>query len=190
APRCDCFSADPQLPDSVYHVVTSDYTGSGYSRGHMLMSAERTATSADNATTFLMTNILPQIQDLNGGPWEKFEMYNNALAQDSAKELYIISGGTYSASPATLNGAGKVAIPSTTWKIVVILQRGQTLADVHSTADLRVIAVNMPNVAGVQNNGWEMYRTTVDAIEAATGYDFLSALPDDIEAAVESSIGS
>jgi DNA/RNA endonuclease G (NUC1) len=190
AARCDCFSADPQLPDSVYHVVTSDYTGSGYSRGHMVMSAERTATPADNAQTFLMTNVLPQLQDLNAGPWEKFEIYNNDLAQDSAKELYIISGGTFSASPATANGAGKVAIPSTTWKIVVILLRGQTLADVHSTADLRVIAVNMPNVAGIQNNGWQMYKTTVDAIEAATGYDFLAALPDDVEAAVEASIGS
>lgn len=190
APRCDCFSADPQLPDSVYHVVTSDYTGSGYSRGHMVMSAERTANNTDNAATFLMTNVLPQLQDLNGGPWEKFEIYNNDLARDSVKELYIISGGTYSASPATLNGAGKVQIPSTTWKIVVILQRGQTLADVHSTADIRVIAVNMPNVSGISANGWQMYKTTVDAIEAATGYDFLANLPDAIEAAVESSIGS
>jgi DNA/RNA endonuclease G (NUC1) len=190
APRCDCFSADPQLPDSVYHVVTSDYTGSGYSRGHMVMSAERTATDADNAATFLMTNVLPQLQDLNGGPWEKFEIYNNDLARDSVKELYIISGGTFSGSPSTLNGAGKVAIPQTTWKIVVILARGQTLADVHSTADIRVIAVNMPNVSGISANGWQMYKTTVDAIEAATGYDFLAALPDDIEAAVESTVGS
>lgn len=190
APRCDCFSPDTTLPDSVYHVVTSDYTGSGYSRGHMVMSAERTANPFDNAQTFLMTNVLPQLQDLNGGPWEKFEIYNNDLARDSVKELYIISGGTYSASPATINGAGKVQIPSTTWKIVVILARGQTLADVHSASDIRVIAVNMPNVAGVQANGWQMYKTTVDAIEAATGYDFLASLPDGIEAAVEAAIGS
>lgn len=190
APRCDCFSPDSTLPDSVYHVVTGDYTGSGYSRGHMVMSQERTATAAENAQTFLMTNVLPQIQDLNGGPWEKFEIYDNELAQDSAKELYIISGGIFSSTPATLNNAGKVAIPTSTWKIVVILNRGQTLADVHSTADLRVIAVNMPNVAGIQANGWQMYKTTVDAIEAATGYDFLANLPDDIENAVESSVGS
>lgn len=190
ADRCDCFSPDAQLPDSVYHVVTSDYTGSGFSRGHMVMSSQRTATPAENAVTFLMTNILPQQQDQNGGPWLKFEIFNSELAQDSAKELYILAGGTYSASPATLNGAGKVAIPNTEWKITVILLRGQTLADVHSTADIRVIAVNMPNVSGIQANGWQMYKTTVDAIEAATGYDFLADLPDAIEAAVESAIGS
>lgn len=190
ADRCDCFSADPQLPDSIYHVVTSDYTGSGYSRGHMVMSAQRTATDAENATTFLMTNILPQHQDQNGGPWLRFENYNNELAEDSLKELYIIAGGTYTASPATLNGAGKVQIPQGHWKIVVILDRGETLANVSSTADIRVIAVLMPNVAGIGANGWEMYKTTVDAIEAATGYDFLAALPDAIEAAVEASVGS
>lgn len=190
ADRCDCFSADPQLPDSVYHVVTSDYTGSGYSRGHMVMSSQRTANPFENSQTFLMTNILPQYQDQNGGPWLKFEIFNSELAQDSAKELYILAGGTYSASPATLNGAGKVQIPQSEWKIVVILLRGQTLADVHSASDIRVIAVNMPNVTGIQGNGWQMYKTTVDAIEAATGYDFLANLPDTIENAVEAAIGS
>lgn len=190
ADRCDCFSADPQLPDSIYHVVTSDYTGSGYSRGHMVMSAQRTATPAENAATFLLTNILPQHQDQNGGPWLRFENYNNELAEDSLKELYIIAGGTYTASPATLNGAGKVQIPQGHWKIVVILNRGQTLANVSSTSDIRVIAVLMPNVAGISANSWQMYKTTVDAIEAATGYDFLANLPDPIETAVESSIGS
>jgi DNA/RNA endonuclease G (NUC1) len=185
ANRCDCFFSDPQLPDSMYRVVTSDYTGSGYSRGHMVMSEQRTATPAENAVTFLMTNILPQIQDMNGGPWLDFEIHNNDLARLSNKELYIIAGGTYSATPATLKGAGIVQIPSTTWKIVVVMDRGEGLANVSSASDIQVIAVNMPNVTGIQNNPWTMYQTTVDAIEAATGYDFLALLPDAIEAAVE-----
>jgi DNA/RNA endonuclease G (NUC1) len=187
AQRCDCFAADPLLPDSLYHVVTSDYTGSGYSRGHMVMSQQRTATDLDNQHAFFMTNILPQYQDMNGGPWEKFEVYNNDLARTSGKELYVIAGGYWPPNPATLNNAGKIEIPSRTWKIVVILPRGKTLADVHSTADLQVIAVDMPNVTGIISNGWEMYRTSVDAIEAATGYDFLALLPDSIENTVEAS---
>jgi DNA/RNA endonuclease G (NUC1) len=186
AERCDCFSPDPQLPDSVYHVVTGDYTGSGYSRGHMVMSEERTASDAENAATFLMTNVLPQYQDLNGGPWLKFEIYNNDLARVDNKEVYIISGGIFHAGGPTLKGAGIVAIPDSTWKIIVIVPRGTGLSGVHSSADLQVIAVNMPNVLGISGNGWEQYRTTVDAIEASTGYDFLSALPDAIENDVES----
>lgn len=185
AKRCDCFLPDGQLPDTLYRVVTSDYLNSGYSRGHMVMSQQRTASNAENEVTFLMTNILPQIQDMNGGPWLRFENHNNALARDSAKELYIIAGGTYSATPATLNNAGRVQIPETTWKIVVVLDRGKGLADVQSTADIRVIAVNMPNSPGISGQPWTAYETTVAAIEAATGYDFLAELPDDIEAVVE-----
>jgi DNA/RNA endonuclease G (NUC1) len=185
AARCNCFTADPLLPDTLYHVVTSDYTGSGYSRGHMVMSAERTATTADNAHAFYMTNILPQYQDLNAGPWELFENYSNDLAQAQGKEVYVIAGGVWPASPATLNNAGKVQIPTYTWKILVVVPRGKGLADVHSTADLQVVAVMMPNVTGIQGQPWEPYRTTVDAIEAATGYDFLAALPDSIENVVE-----
>jgi hypothetical protein len=44
----------------------------------------------------------------------------------------------------------------------------------------------MPNVTGIRNVDWNTYRTTVDAIEALTGYDLLALLPDEIEAAVES----
>jgi endonuclease G len=153
----------------------------------MVMSQQRTATDLDNQHAFFMTNILPQYQDMNGGPWEKFEVYNNDLARTSGKELYVIAGGYWPPNPATLNNAGKIEIPSRTWKIVVILPRGKTLADVHSTADLQVIAVDMPNVTGIISNGWEMYRTSVDAIEAATGYDFLALLPDSIENTVEAS---
>lgn len=185
AQRCDCFSPDPQLPDSVYKVVTGDYTGSGYSRGHMVQSEQRTVDGTENRQTFLMTNILPQIQDMNGGPWLQFENYSNDLARTSNKEVYNIAGGIYSANPATLNGAGKVQIPTSTWKVIVVLPYGQGLANVSSASDIQVYAVNMPNQSGIQSNPWTMYRVSVDAIEAATGFDLLSALPDNIEAAVE-----
>jgi len=66
-----------------------------------------------------------------------------------------------------------------------VMKAGEGLADVHSASDLRVIAVDMPNTTGIATNDWTKYRTTVDAIEAATGYDFLALLPDSIEDAVE-----
>lgn len=185
AERCDCFAADPTLPAGTPLIVTSDYTGSGYSRGHMVMSEQRTQTDPENASTFLMTNILPQLQDMNGGPWLKFEIYANDLTRINGREVYNIAGGLYSASPATLKGEGKVAIPTHTWKIIVVMNGGQGLADVTSASSIQVIAVSMPNAAGIQANNWPMYRVSVDALEAATGYDFLALLPDDIEAEVE-----
>ncbi len=52
--------------------------------------------------------------------------------------------------------------------------------------DVEVIGVIMPNVAGIRNVDWRTYLTTVDAVEALSGYDLLALLPDPIEIAVES----
>lgn len=186
APRSTSFYADATLPSGCYRVVSSDYTNSGYSRGHMVRSEERTWSSDDNKQTFLMTNILPQYQDLNGGPWYKFEQYLQELAQGQNKEIYVISGGT--GNRGTLNGAGKVVIPTYTYKIAVIMPYGQGLANVTSTSSLRVIAVDMPNVTGISARAWTDYRTTVDRLEQYSGYNFLHKLPDAIEAYWESAL--
>src|SRR5258706_2701880 len=63
--RSDDFRADADLPAGLYRVVPGDYTGSGYDRGHMCPSAQRTATKAMNSLTFLMTNMQPQLHALN-----------------------------------------------------------------------------------------------------------------------------
>jgi DNA/RNA endonuclease G (NUC1)/PKD repeat protein len=200
APRCDCFSADQTLPADFYHVVDFDYRNGLYDRGHMAQSESRTTTDQENASTFLLTNILPQGAENNQGPWSAFENYVNDLARGTTAnptkhEVYLIAGGLYAQNPGTLKGEGKVAIPDYTWKIAVIMADGKGLADVHSAADIQVIAVEMPNLitpgvpassVGIRNNPWEQYKTKVDQIESQTGYDFLSALPDRIELLVES----
>jgi hypothetical protein len=66
------------------------------------------------------------------------------------------------------------------------MPRDQGLANVKSSSDIEVIAVIMPNQPGVRNVPWETYKTTVDAVEALSGYDLLALLRDDIEIAVES----
>jgi DNA/RNA endonuclease G (NUC1)/PKD repeat protein len=194
APRCNCFSADQTLPNDVYHVVDFDYRNGGYDRGHMVQSESRTTTDQENATTFLLTNILPQGAENNQGPWSKFENYLNDLARLSGKEIYVVAGGEYAATPGTLKDEGKVAIPDYTWKVAVVMNAGQGLADVHSAGDLQVIAIKMPNLVttgspassvGMRNNPWEQYKVTVNQIELETGYDLLSALPNQIEVLVE-----
>lgn len=57
--RQDDFRPDPYLPAGWYRGKTSDYTGSGFDRGHLCPSADRTFTLEDNSATFLMTNIIP-----------------------------------------------------------------------------------------------------------------------------------
>lgn len=178
------FMPDQQLPGGVYRVRHEDYSGSGYDRGHMVRSEERTASDADNQATFTTTNLLPQYHDLNAGPWLRLEEYCQHLAQRGGKELYIVAGGIFSANPPTI-GKG-VAVPDATFKIVVVLERGQGLGEV--TPQTRVIAASMPNKKGIQGEGWGQYRTTVDEIERQTGYDFLPEVPEAAQRAVEGRI--
>lgn len=188
--RCDCFTSDQTLPAGVYRVFDFDYRNGGYDRGHMVQSESRTTTTQENAATFLLTNILPQAGENNQGPWLRFENHLNDLARQQGKEIYVVAGGEYSASPATLKGEGKVQVPEWTWKVAVVMDGGRGLADVQGLGDLQVLAVRMPNdtaaARGIRNNPWEMYATTVDEVEARTGLDLLDALPDWIERIVES----
>lgn len=193
ADRCECFTHDPSLPPSAQVLVTGDYTNSGYSRGHVVMSEDRTSggsstiptqTSVDNARTFLFTNIIPQTSQNNGGPWLSLENYLGGLATSGTKEIYVYAGGA--AYSGTLKDEGKIAIPTRTWKIAVIVDRNEGLASVQRLSDVEIIAVDMPNTTGPLSNDWQTYRVTVDHIEALTGYDFLSALPDRLESILES----
>ncbi|MEO8337830.1 MAG: PKD domain-containing protein, partial [bacterium] len=90
-----------------------------------------------------------------------------------------------SGSKGTVKNEGKIDIPAFVWKVAVIMDHNKGLADVHSVNDLQVIAIIMPNDPTI-NSDWTTYKTTVDAVEALSGYDLLSLLPDNIENAVES----
>jgi endonuclease G len=183
AKRSNIFVADTTLPKGWHRVTTDDYTGSGYDRGHVAPSADRTATPEDNEATFLLTNILPQAPDNNRNTWENLEALSRDLV-NKGHVLYIIAGGDGD------NGTiakGKIAVPRYTWKIIVVMPKGES--DVtRITADTLVIAVRIPNGLKEKLGDWDQYRVTVAAIEAATGYHFFSNLPPDIQTALKSRI--
>jgi endonuclease G len=52
ADRQDNFRPDDALPNAWYKVRPNDYTRSGYDRGHIAASADRTRNEADNSATF------------------------------------------------------------------------------------------------------------------------------------------
>src|SRR6185369_8600691 len=82
------FITDTNLPPNFNWVAPGDYTGSGYDRGHLCPSKDRTDTAADNDLVFLMSNVMPQNSINNSGVWLQFENYCRALAQTN--ELLII----------------------------------------------------------------------------------------------------
>ncbi|HUQ09404.1 MAG TPA: DNA/RNA non-specific endonuclease [Steroidobacteraceae bacterium] len=188
--RCDCFTMDAELPSSLTRLTTADYTDAGafhsygIDRGHLARSFDRTSGSLDNATTFYLSNIVPQASDQNQGPWAQLENYLGDFARLQDREVYVIAG--VAGNKGTLKNEGKIVIPTHTWKVALIVPRDHGLADVHDYRDVQVVAVIMPNEPGVRNVPWQTYQTTVDAVEALSGYDLLALLEDGTEAAVES----
>jgi len=191
--RVDTFRADPAVSPDWYRVTHVDYQNSGFDRGHMVPNADRDKETSIpiNQATFLMSNMIPQAPDNNQGPWADLE--NDLRALLPSNELYIVAGGsgtggTGSNGFATTIANGNVTVPSQTWKCALVLPKlsGDDVARV--TAATRTICVIMPNIQGIRNDDWHIYLTSVDAVEALSGYDLFANIPDAIENAVEAGV--
>lgn len=127
--------------------------------------------------TFLMSNIVPQLPDLNRGPWKDLEQMIAKEYLPECEEIWVITGPIYSEPVSRLRSG--VAVPMAFFKILVdVTPRNQT----------RVLTVVMPqNIDGDELNA---YLVSVDDVEAATGLDFLSLLDDAVEDQLEASRAS
>ncbi len=188
--RQDDFRANEALPASWFRADNFSYSGSGFDRGHMCPSADRNSTAEANSSTFLMTNIVPQAPSNNQVTWANLESYCRTLVTQG-NELYIIAGvygigGTGNLGPADYIDNGNITVPAYVWKTVLILPNGTNDLQ-RITNETRVISVWMPNANSTGSN-WKAYRVSVRDIEAATGYDFYSKLPQAIQDVLETRI--
>lgn len=189
-PRQDDFREDDMLPAGWYRVQDASYTASGFDRGHNTPSGDRTNTVPANSSTFLMTNMIPEAPYHNQIVWAGMEDSLRRLVT-LGNELYIIMGsygvgGTGNNGYATCIDGGMVTVPANIWKIAIVIPNGDNDSS-RVNANTRVIAVNIPNT-NTLFSGWKNYRTSVDAIESATGYDFISRLPVALQAIIEARI--
>jgi endonuclease G len=192
APRQDNFRNDTTLPDGWFQVQGNSYSGSGFDRGHMTPSADRTASIPENSATFLMTNMIPQAPGNNQGPWADLENDTRALLSSTQNEVYVISGGSGTGGTGSTGGLtesisnGMIAVPAVTWKVILVLTKADGDDAARVTTQTRTIAVIMPNRDDIRPRNWQEFLVTVDEVEALTGYDFFSQVPVNIQAVIES----
>ncbi len=180
-PRQDDYRPDASLPAGWYQVLDTDYSGSGYDRGHMCPSGDRTNSVPNNSATFLMTNFVPQLPANNQGPWEDFESYCRTLA-GQGNEIYIVTGPV--GNVGTVAG-GRVVVPQYTWKVALILPNGTNDLQ-RITRSTRTIGLIVPNFPPVNINAlWREYRVSVNAVENLTGYNFFSNVPKNTQELIE-----
>jgi len=154
--------------------VPDDYRRSGYDRGHMAPAGDMKWSAETMKESFLMTNVCPQSGDLNRGAWKKLEeKCRRKAVSDSA--LIIVCGPVFTKGEGVERiGRTGVAVPRRFFKVVLSPYTNPPSA----------IGFIMPN--GYVDGGMQRCAVSVDSVEALTGHDFFSALPDDVERDLES----
>lgn len=191
AKRQDDFRVDPTLPQGWYQVRSSDYVKSGFDKGHVVSSEDRSRSAEDNLATFFMTNMVPQAPDNNRVVWSQFEAACRSLVKQG-KELYIIGGSSgfggigSNGERSVLNN--KVVVPATVWKVVLVLDRPGIQPKNVTASVSRTIAIVVPNQQGVKSKSWKDYVTSVDEVEKLTGYDFFRNVPESVQKIIEATV--
>lgn len=175
ATRTDNYKADPLLP-SGSRAELSDYSGSGYDRGHMCPAADNHFSITAMNECFYLSNMCPQLHALNAGKWESLESQIRTFTQ-SKGVCWVICGPIFSGTASTI-GTNHVWVPSAFYKIVVYAHGG----------GVEVVGFEMPNDS--TPNNLSSYMVKIDDIETQTGLDFLNALSVSDQTVLEGSIPS
>jgi endonuclease G, mitochondrial len=188
APRTKTFRPDADLPAGYSTIKTADYERTGFDRGHLCPSEDRDRSPADNAATFVLTNVVPQAPNLNRGTWKALEDYARKRV-DEGNEVYIVAGATGTGGSgdqgeASTLAEGRITVPAYCWKVLLILPDGDD--DLRRIGpNTEVVAVYMPNQQGASAMRWQAYQLSVSELEQKTGLRFFSNLPQDVQAVLK-----
>jgi len=87
---------DNSLPGNFTKTVSSDYryvNGPIFDKGHLSPAEDRARTAKDSYSTFITSNILPEIGNLNRGKWLRVEDKSREYIRNNDQVLHIIAGG-------------------------------------------------------------------------------------------------
>jgi len=99
----------------------SDYSKSGYDRGHLVSAEDFAFDYRKESLTFSYYNCFPQTRKLNRGSWKVWE---NTIRNESKRwPLKIYTGGIYG----NRRIRGKVGVPDYCWKVVYNQKTGLIL---------------------------------------------------------------
>jgi endonuclease G len=112
--RVNAFHAEALLPVSDRSEL-SDYSKSGYDRGHLAPSGDMPDPASQNES-FSLSNMIPQDPDNNRGLWEGVESATRSLAMRQG-ELYVVTGPIFHGTDIKAL-RGRVLVPTHIFKAV------------------------------------------------------------------------
>jgi endonuclease G len=156
--RYDTFFLDPNVPEECQQKSAKPY-GKGFDRGHQVNANALDYTEVGIKQTNYMTNILPQVAQMNRGAW--YETEEIVECYKDIDELLIIGGviwGNDQENDYFIESHG-VETPDAFWKVII---RG-------TGQDEQAIAWVVPNSKNATRRNLDSYLVSVDDIERITG---------------------
>lgn len=171
--RSNKFHADKEI--STGSATPSDYTNSGYDRGHLAPAADLVWSEESMNDSFLMSNMTPQAPDFNRGMWKSLEEQVRSWAQEFS-EVVVVTGPILEKDASEYKKIGKnqVAVPEYFYKVLLA----------QDSSGVKIgIAFILPN-SKCDGSIWD-YSVSIDDVEKRTNLDFFSLLDDSLENQIE-----
>jgi endonuclease G, mitochondrial len=138
--RTDSFRADGRL-SSGREARLTDYTRSGYDRGHIAPNGDMPDTQ-EQSDSFLLSNIIPQNPSHNRNLWAGIEHVTRVMAARNG-EAYVVTGAAFLGNTVRI-GSG-VAVPTHLYKAIYFPKAGKASAWFSANAEggeYEVISIN------------------------------------------------
>ena len=169
------FRMDPDLK-GVTQAMREDYSGSGWTKGHLMPAADAAFDGDSMGETFYFTNICPQNETLNAGDWQFLEKKVRLWANRYGK-IWVVTGPIVGENRYGTIGDRDVVVPDSFYKALLVQKKNGSYSA----------------IAFVMDNDDDRYflkdcSMTVNDLETLTGLDFFPALDDTIEEKVEGSL--
>lgn len=155
------FNPDPDIVTGSGHY--RDYKSSGYSRGHLVPSADMAWKKKAMDATFLLSNVAPMRAQFNDGIWLELEHNVRDWAR-RYEHITVIAGPVFSGASATI-GDNKILVPKYYYKAIFTINDNQpdVIAFLFDQRDENPGALSS-------------YVVSVDSLEKIIGIDLFSNL--------------
>ncbi len=163
------FNEDPKVKTRSAH--WRNYKNSGYDKGHLCPAGDMKFSKEAFESTFLTSNVSPQLPQFNSGIWNRLEQKVRYWSQKYTT-LYVVTGGVLTSDLLNI-GFENVAVPNYFYKIVFI------------PTDKNPMMVGFLIPHKEASNSIFDFVVSVDEIERVTGIDFFPTLEDELEEKLE-----
>ena len=116
-PTGQSFLIDPECPRP--RAKSSDYTRTGFQRGHMCPSADRSSSVQLMRATFVMSNVAPMCPDLNMQGFAQAEEHSRSLAWANHRCL-MMAGAFFSNDSLRYLNKSSVGIPDSFFRACIV----------------------------------------------------------------------